>query len=222
VGQGRWTLSSNAPVKYRFCHSSSNISIAAIFFVIMTNIRTSPKKTDTVGGSNSSDSIIRSCSCGVIVTIVIINIVVVIGVAFIIIIIFFFFFFSVINELFNGTRNTTRPSMDKQAVAERAVKLGTHIPAVLTNSVASKRTAGKGPATVKRVSKKKAATAAATGKAKVAAAAAIARTALNSLLVHLPHRRVVENPVVISHCFFDATSLSNHFTAGMPAKRGAK
>ena len=45
---------------------------------------------------------------------------------------------------------------------------------------------------------------------------------LDSNLVQLHQRRVVENPFVSAHCYFEAVSHSNPLTAGMPAKNGAK
>ena len=91
--------------------------------------------------------------------------------------------------------------------------LGAHTPAVLANSAAGKCPAGADPLAAKPVSKK-----AAKGKSKskaiVTAATAVtavlerptARATLDSYLVQLHQRRVVENPFVSAHCYFEAVS----------------
>lgn len=107
--------------------------------------------------------------------------------------------------------------------------LGAHTPAVLANSAAGKRPAGAGSPAAKPVSKK-AAREKTKSKAKATAATAVtavlarpsARATLNSILVQLHQRHVVENPFVSAHCYFEALSHSNPLTAGMPAKTGAK
>jgi len=69
---------------------------------------------------------------------------------------------------------------------------------------------------------KKAAKGKSKSKAKATAATSVtavlarptARATLDSIMVKLHQRRVVENPFVIAHCYFEAVSHSNPLTAG--------